>query len=72
MPLPIDQVATQVAFQIAEAPALQMLEYATTQQAIRGHARAAGARRSRGTSGQAVADHLDQLRVVQELVHGFE
>ncbi len=65
--LPIDQIAAQLAFQIAKAPALQMLEHATTQQAIRGHS---GKRRSRGTGGQAVADQLDQLRVVQELVDG--
>lgn len=49
--------------------ALQMLEHATTQQAIRGHA---SARRSRGPGGRAVADQLDQLRVIQELIDGFE
>src|SRR5215470_7564364 len=69
---PIDQVAAQLAFQIAEAPALHMLEHAATQQAIWGYALATGARRSRTPTGQTLADQLDQMRVIQELVHGLE
>src|SRR5207302_2951078 len=53
--LPIDQVAPQFAGQLAEAPAFQMFEYATAQQAVWGHARAAGARGSRRARAEAVA-----------------
>src|SRR5438046_3791086 len=65
--LPIDQVASQFAGQLAEAPAFQMFEYATAQQAIWDHARAAGARGSRRGRGAAGADQLEQLRILQEL-----
>src|SRR5215469_18964629 len=40
----VDQVAAQFAFQIAEAPAFQVLEHAAAQQAIGSDAGAAGAR----------------------------
>src|SRR5438046_10515478 len=70
--LPIDQVASQFAGQLAEAPAFQMFEYATAQQASWGHARAAGARGSRRARAEAVADELEHVRIVQELVHSFE
>jgi len=45
---------------------------ALAQQAIWGHARAAGARGSRRARAEAVADQRDQLRILQELVHRFE
>src|SRR6516165_3533190 len=68
----VDQVAAQFAIQIPEAPALQVLEDAAAQQAIGSNAGPTRARRSRATTGQAVADQIDQQRVVQELVHRFE
>src|SRR5437763_16660989 len=70
--LPIDQGASPSAGQLAEAPAFQMREHATAQQAIRGDARAAGARGSRGPRAQAVAGQVDPWPVPQELAHRYE
>jgi len=68
----VDQVAAQLAIEIPKAPTLQVLEYATAQQAIGSDTGAAGARRSWPALGQAVADQIDHQGVVQELVHGLE
>ena len=69
---PVNQVTAQFAFQLAEAPAFQVLEHTATQQAIGGDAGATGAGGPGTARGQALAHQLDELGVVQERVDGLE
>jgi hypothetical protein len=55
----VDQVAAQLPFQIAEAPALQMLHDTAAQQTIRGDSGAPSTFRKRAACGQTLADQVD-------------
>lgn len=68
----VDQIAAQLAFQIAEAPTFQVLQYTAAQQAIGGHADPPGAGGSGVATGEAAADQVDQLGILQQVVDGVE
>src|SRR5271169_627825 len=68
----VHQVAAQFPFQIAEAPALEMLHDAAAQQTIRGDSGSPGALRKRAACRQTLADQLDQSGILQELIDGIE
>ncbi len=62
----VHQVAAQLPFQIAEAPALQVLHDTAAQQAIGGHSGSPGALGKRTACRQTLADQVDQSGIVQE------
>jgi hypothetical protein len=64
----VDQIVAQLTFEIAEAPAFQV--HAAAQQAIGGHADPPGASGSGIAAGEALADQLDQLGILQQVVDG--
>ena len=68
----VDQVAAQFAIESTKAPTLQLLEQAAAQKAIGSDTGAAVACPSGATTGQAVAEQIDQQGVVQEVIYGFE
>ena len=69
---PVHQVAAELPFQIAEAPALQVLHDTAAQQAIGGYAGSPGARRSGEACRQTLLDQLEQSGIVQELIDRIE
>jgi hypothetical protein len=69
---PVHQVAAELPFQIAEAPALQVLHDAAAQQTIGGYAGPSGARRSGETCRQTLLNQLEQSGILQELIDGIE
>src|SRR6202521_6436259 len=66
------QVAAQLPFQIAEAPALQVLHDTAAQQTIGSHAGTPRAGGTGATFGQTLADQIDQSGIVQELIDGIQ
>src|ERR1700693_2331951 len=68
----VHQVAAQLPFQIAEAPALQVLHDTAAQQTIRGDSLPPRTLRKRAAGRQTSADQLEQSGVVQELIDGIE
>lgn len=68
----VHQVAAQLSFQIAEAPAFQVLHDTAAQQTIGGHAAAPSASGTGATLGQTLADQVDQSGIVQEVIDGVE
>src|SRR5271157_1137824 len=68
----VHQVAAQFPFQIAEAPALQVLHDTAAQQTIGGHAVPPSARRKGAARRQTLPNQVDQSGIVQELVDRVE
>src|SRR5260370_11444364 len=68
----VDQVAAQLPFQIAEAPALQMLDDTAAQQTIGGDSGSPGAFRKRAAWGQTLTDQAHQSAILEELIDGIE
>jgi hypothetical protein len=68
----IDRIRAQFAFQLAEAPAFQMLQHTAAQQPVGGDAGAPGAVGFRAPAGQALPYELHERRVVEERIDGVE
>jgi hypothetical protein len=68
----VDQVAAQLPFQTAEAPAFQALHDTAAQQTIGGHAGAPGASGTGATFRQTLTDQVQQSGIVQEVIDGIE
>src|ERR1700676_1610624 len=64
------QVAAQLPFQIAEAPALQVLHDTAAQQTIGSHAGTPRAGGTGATFGQTLANQVDQSGIVQKVIDG--
>jgi hypothetical protein len=69
---PLLQVAAQLPFQIAEAPALQVLHDTAAQQTIGRHSGSLRTLRKRHACRQTLADQVDQCGIVQQLIDGVE
>src|SRR5229473_6119865 len=68
----VHQVAAQFPFQIAEAPALQVLHDTAAQQTIGRHSGSPRTLRKRAACRQTLADQVDQCEIVQQLIDGIE
>jgi hypothetical protein len=68
----VDEAAAQFPFQFAEAPALEMFDDATTQEAIGRDAVPSGAGRGGITLAQALPDEVDQVGVLEQAIDGIE
>src|SRR6266852_6809439 len=68
----VHQVAAQLPFQIAEAPALQVLHATAAQQTIGRQSGSPRTLRKRAACGQTLADKVEQGGIVQQLIDGIE
>jgi len=68
----IEEIAAQLAFEVAETPALGVLEDAATQEAIGSDAGAAGGGGVGVAADQAGAHQVDEFVVVEQVIEGVE
>jgi len=68
----IEEIAAQLAFEVAETPAPHVLEDAAAQEAIGSDAGAAGAGGVGVATDQAGAHHVDEFVVVEPMIDGVE